>query len=409
MKEIYSVKSVQTSISVSGTRIESVRGKDILKTGLRVYEGGTVGIAGAIGGYNPVELEKRARKALSAKVEYPYELNSNREEEIDLVNEIFSNDSIINEVEAALDYLRANHGDFIFSNKVNLDTVNFTLCNEDKLKLAYMDSAVEFSLVFKEKASSNIMDGYIVFQDRRYDKKDFTIMADSILNAYRNRVDLAEGNYPVVFLSQDYTPLIKFVTDLNGRVFGTGSSLFSGKLGQKIFNDNLTLFNSMNPADACLTPFFDAEGTVNENYMYPLIQNGVLRAANTDKKFSALYNLPYTGSAVSDYDSTPEPGFARLKVKECEKTAKELLAGDKGIVVLVASGGDFTPDGNFATPVQLAYLFDGDKLMGRLPELQVSSNVFEMYGNCFRGVSKNEIWPLGGIKAMVMDMKVSKI
>ncbi|MDF2987969.1 MAG: putative Zn-dependent protease-like protein [Eubacterium sp.] len=409
MREIYSVKRKQTSINVSGSRIESVRGKDILKTGLRIIEGGCIGVAGAIGGYNPEELENRARKALSAMVEYPYELSSNREEEIDLIKDIFPNDNLINEVEAALEYLRTNHRDFIFSNKVNLDTVNITLANENNLKLAYKDSAVDFSLVFKEKASSNIMDGFIVFQDRKYDKKDFIIMADSILNAYRNTVDFTEGNYPVVFLDLDDTPLIKFMTDLNGRDFGTGSSLFSGKLGQKIFSENFTLFNSMNPADTCLTPFFDAEGVVNESYSFPLIENGVLRAANTDKKFSTLYNLPHTGSAVSDYDSTPQPGFARLKVKDCEKTAKELLAGDKGIVVLVASGGDFTPDGNFASPVQLAYLFDGEKLTGRLPEIQVSSNVFDMYGNCFRGVSKNEIWPLGGIKAMVMDMKVSKI
>lgn len=409
MREIYSIKSKQTSINVSGSRIESVRGKDILKTGLRIIEGGSIGVAGAIGGYNPKELESRARKALSVKVEYPYALSSNREEKIELMKDIFPKDSLIDEVEAALEYLRTKHSDFIFSNKVNLDSVNITLENENNLKLSYRDSAVDFSLVFKEKVSSNIMDGYIVFQDRKYEKKDFIIIADSILSAYRNTVDLTEGIYPVVFLSMDYTPLIKFLTDLNGRDFATGSSLFSGKLGQKIFSENFTLFNSMNPDDTCLTPFFDAEGTINENFRFPLIENGVLRAANTDKKFSSLYNLPHTGSAVSDYDSTPQPGFARLKVKECEKTAKELLAGDKGIVVLVASGGDFTPDGNFASPVQLAYLFDGEKLIGRLPELQVSSNVFDMYGNGFRGVSKDEIWPLGGIKAMFMDMKVSKI
>ncbi len=409
MREIYSIKSKQTSINVSGSRIESLRSKDILKTGLRIFEGGSIGVAGAIGGYDPEELESRARKALSAKVEYPYSLSSEREEKIELIKDIFPKDSLVDEVEAVLEYLRTNFRDFIFSNKVNLDTVNITLANENNLNLSYGDSSIDFSLVFKEKASSNILDGFIVFQDRKYDKKDFIIMADSILNAYRNSVDFIEGNYPVVFLSMDDTPLIKFMTDLNGRDFGTGSSLFSGRLGQKIFNENFTLFNSMNPADTCLMPFFDAEGTINENYRFPLIENGVLRAANTDKKFSNLYNLPYTGSAVSAYDSTPQPGFARLKVKECDKTAKELLAGDKGIVVLVASGGDFTPVGNFASPVQLAYLFDGENLIGRLPELQVSSDIFHMYGNGFRGVSKDEIWPLGGIKAMVMDMKVSKI
>ena len=409
MREIYSIKSKQTSIHVSGSRIESVRDKDILRTGLRIIEDGFFGVAGTIGEYDMEELESRARKALSAKIEYPYALSSNREEKVDLIKDIFPNNGMIDEIEAVLEYLRANHGDFIFSNKVNLDMVNITLENENNLNLSFSDSAILFSLIFKEKASSNIMDGYIVFQDRKYNKKDFITIADSILNAYRNTVDITEGNYPVVFLSIADSPLKKFMTDLNGRDFGTGSSLFSGKLGQKVFSENLTLFNSMNPDDTCLMPFFDAEGIINNNYRYPLIENGVLRAANTDKKFSALYNLPHTGSAVSDYDGTPQPGFANIKVKECEKTAKELLAGDKGILVYVASGGDFTPDGDFAAPVQLAFLFDGEKLMGRLPELQVTSNLFHMYGNGFRGVSKDEIGPLGGSKAMVIDMEVSKI
>ncbi len=409
VKELYSKRIKQTSINISGSKIESVRGKDISKTGLRIYKNGVIGVAGAIGSFSMDELEMRAGNALRANVEYPYQLTSNRTEDVDLTKEIIREDSFVDEIENILEHLSGSQKGFIFSNKINMDTVNVSLCNDCNLNLNYSDRAIDMSLVFKEKASSNIMDGFIAFQDRKYDRDSFISMADEILNSYNNKLDFTEGTYPVVFLTIDHTPLIKFMTDLNGRDFGTGSSLFAGKLDKKIFNDSFTLYNSMNPADIYLAPFFDAEGAVNENYRYPLIENGVLKAANTDKKFSALYNLPYTGSAVSDYDSTPQPGFAQLKVKECERTAKELLGGDKGIVVIMASGGDFTPEGNFATPVQLAYLFDGDKLIGRLPELQVTSNVFDMFGNGFRGVSRNDIWPLGGIKSMILDMKASKI
>ena len=405
MKEIYSIRTTQTSINVSGSRIESVRGKDITKTGLRLYDGGFIGVSGAIGNYRLEDLEKNARSALKAKIEYPYELNSYKIMEIDAAKEIIKDEDFVYEIEEAIEQLGKTHSGFIFSNKINMDNISVSLCNDKGLDLRFKDRAIDVELVFKEKSSASIMDGFIGFQDRRYDRNDFLSMSDEILSAYKNKVDFTEGNYPVVFLTIDQTPLLKFMSDLNGRAFGTGTSLFSGKLEKKLFSKEFTLYNSLNPEDACLMSFFDSEGTTNKNYRYPLIEDGVLKAANTDKKNAALYKLPYTGSAVSAFDGTPQPGFPNPMVKASDKTAKELLGGDKGIMVLMASGGDFTPQGDFATPVQLAYFFDGEKLLGRLPELQVSSNVFEMYGS----VSKNVVWPLGGIKSMIMDMKVSKI
>lgn len=129
----------------------------------------------------------------------------------------------------------------------------------------------------------------------------------------------------------------------------------------------------------------------------------------TDKKTAKKYNLDLTGAATSEYDGVPTLGIPELKIKESEKTAKELLGGEMGIFVLMASGGDFTPEGNFGTPVQLAFLFDGEKFVGRLPELNVSSNVFDMFGNSFRGVSKNTISPVLNSRFLIMDMKVSEI
>ncbi len=409
MKELYSIRTTQTSINVSGSRIESVRDKDITKTGLRLYDGGLIGVSGAIGNYRLEDLEKNARSALKAKIEYPYELSSHKVMEIDAAKEIIKDEDFVSEIEEIIAQLQGKHGDFIFSNKINMDNISVSLCNDKGLDLRFKDRAIDVELVFKEKSSAGIMDGFIVFKDRRYNRNDFLSMSDEILSAYKNRVDFTEGNYPVVFLTADETPLLKFMSDLDGRSFGTDTSLFSGKLEKKLFSKEFTLYNSLNPEDANLMPFFDSEGTINESYRYPLIEDGILKAANTDKKNAALYKLPYTGSAVSTFDGTPQPGFPNPKVKASDKTAKELFGGDKGIMVLMASGGDFTPQGDFATPVQLAYFFDGEKLIGRLPELQVSSNVFDMYGSAYRGVSKNAVWPLGGNKSMIMDMKVSKI
>jgi len=80
-----------------------------------------------------------------------------------------------------------------------------------------------------------------------------------------------------------------------------------------------------------------------------------------------------------------------------------------GILVWIASGGDFTSEGAFATPVQLAYLFDGNNRVGRLPELSVSSHLYDMFGKDFCGVSTDSLTSLAKANLAVMNMNVTKM
>jgi len=107
----------------------------------------------------------------------------------------------------------------------------------------------------------------------------------------------------------------------------------------------------------------------------------------------------------------------RLKELNTEKAfdrivlvgGKEILNGDKGILIFISTGGDYSPEGKLASPVQLAFLTDGDKLIGRLPQLQISSNLFDMYGNAFRGASSDTLYPDSFENYLVFNMKTSKL
>jgi len=75
----------------------------------------------------------------------------------------------------------------------------------------------------------------------------------------------------------------------------------------------------------------------------------------------------------------------------------------------VADGGDYTPDGQFATPVQVAFLFDGERLLGRLPECQISGNLFDMFGAGFRGKSSDMLFPLTDNHELVIELELSRM
>lgn len=409
LKEKYIKNVKETSIIITNSNIEAVRLKDNTKTSLRVYNNGLIGVAGAIGKHNEDELEKQAIEGLKQNISYPYDISKDRKENIDKRLEIIKDEELVNEVDELLGCLSKQHPEFIFSNKINLTETNTTLSNDKSLDLQYGDKAISVEILFKHKDSANLMDGFIAAEERRYDRNLLLKESEIILNAFNNKVNLPKNKrYPVVFSTYN-VPTKKLINDLNGNVFGTGSSLFSNKIGQKIFGKNFTFYQSLNPDDIINMPFFDAEGVVNNDYRYTLIENGVLKAPYTDKKTAIKFNLPLTGSATSLYDGVPTISPLNYNIKESNHTLNELIGGDMAILSMMADGGDFTSKGDFATPVQLAFLFDGEKIIGRLPQIQFASNIYDMFGNGFRGVSKDTFLPYSTSKFAVMDLDVSTI
>jgi PmbA protein len=202
-------------------------------------------------------------------------------------------------------------------------------------------------------------------------------------------------------------PLSFFARALEGRVFGSGSSPLSGVRGSRVYSPDFTLQQTRHPEDTT-GAFFDGEGRFHEGYRLSLIEAGVVRTPFTDRRTAALYDLPHTGAGSGPYDGVPSLGTPRLRPLPGEKCLAECLGGDPGILVSLAAGGEFTPEGKYATPVQLAFLHDGEKIMGKLPEVVIQGSDRDMFGPGFRGVTA-ETWPrLSGEHLMVLEMDVAR-
>ena len=55
----------------------------------------------------------------------------------------------------------------------------------------------------------------------------------------------------------------------------------------------------------------------------------------------------------------------------------------------------------------MAYVFDGKNFIGRIPEISVKSNIYDMYGKDFIGVPKDNLNPVSLSKLAVIDKKVN--
>lgn len=408
IKEKFQTRTEQTAINIVQTQIESIRKKDILKTGIRIYDSEKIGVAGALGKYDEEELSKRAKKALDLNIEYKAKPTENIKEENIVETDILDEKDFLSIVNDLLLSLKKEQPDFLFSHKALMTRTDIKIKNDVGLDLHSDVSNLDISLLIKHKDSSNIMDAFVGYQGLGYDKKEYIRMTNDICEGFKNDIkDFKNGKYPVIFLVEDYTYLLKFFKDLNGLSFGSGGSLLSNKLGESLFNEEFSLILSRNIEDGFYGSFFDFEGTIMNDYRYNLIDKGILKAPYSDKKIAKKFNLPIAGSASGDYDSVPNIGAPHLFPERSNKSLLELTGGRNAIFLLMANGGDFTSEGKFSTPVQLGFLFDGKNFVGKLPQLTVSSSLFDMFGRDFIGVSRDSITSLNNhSNAIVFDMNV---
>ena len=81
-------KTTSYGLNVSGGNIDSLRVKNDLKTVIRVYDGGKIGIAGRIGEGDDKALFEDAKAKLSQNIDYPCDLTEGKKRSENCVKNI---------------------------------------------------------------------------------------------------------------------------------------------------------------------------------------------------------------------------------------------------------------------------------------------------------------------------------
>ncbi|MBE6927608.1 MAG: hypothetical protein E7467_03840 [Ruminococcaceae bacterium] len=384
VKELYQIKVNEVTLNVTNSEIDSVRKKNLTKSGCRVYDNGCIGIAGTLG--EPTEETwQKAEKALNMAIAYPFEPNKNLVAK--RVNgEWLPESELIAKAERVLKILKEEFPEFILSNKIIAQEETISLKNDAGLDLFNTQNIAQCALIVKEEASPNVFDSVIAWDGSEFDEEEIISRGRELLRAHLNLLPMPTERVPVLF---SFSTVSGILGDyLHAQKLKKDASLLSGKEGQKVFAEKLTLFVDRN--DHPNAPFFDAEGTVLPNDRMTLIDKGVVVRGIADKLCADEFGMELTACAEGGYDDVPSlyvnPYALQL---ESSGTLKEILGGRNAIYLGLADGGDITPAGDYASPVQTAYLYRDGKLIGRLPEFNIRGNIFKMLGEDYVGTSSD--------------------
>jgi PmbA protein len=390
IKETLAYQSVGISIGIANSRVKLIRKNNIAKEVVRIYEGDYMGMASAVGEHADEDLEQKAMISLERAV--PYNADPCSESVLKKTHEgkEFGVNSLTAYSEEILSSLRSDFPQFIFSGKINHDTLTFGMENDVGLDLCYRRINTEVGVIFKHRGAGNIFDGSVICCGAEVDAPGFLKEACRTLRAFKKPLSQAlTGRQKVVFKGIEEFAFT-FRRNCTACSYFSGSSLFSGKLRKKIFSKRFSLLDTRNYQQYRVEPF-DMEGVVRSEPEVYLVEGGTLQNVVADKRDAKRYKTTATGSAVGDIESMPTTGINRMIVKATAVDLKTILGDETAIYVCESHGSNCTASGDFAIPVQLSFLINGKgKLLGRLPQLTLVGNIFQIFGDDYMGATEEK-------------------
>lgn len=142
-----------------------------------------------------------------------------------------------------------------------------------------------------------------------------------------------------------------------------GSSIFTGRVGEKVASELCTLIDDATIPNARGTVNIDDEGTPGMRKL--LIDKGVLKGFMTDRLNSRLLNIPLTGNGRrQSYHDYPLPRMTCFFLEKGESEPDEIIRSvSRGIYAANFSGGqvDIT-NGNFTFSITEGYLIENGRI-----------------------------------------------
>lgn len=155
--------------------------------------------------------------------------------------------------------------------------------------------------------------------------------AADLCNRTANPSGIEPGDYPVILMPYASIDLLQMLAwmGFDARSFQEGRSFMSGRLGQQIMSEGLSIWDDGASGIGWNSPF-DGEGVAKQKVV--LVENGIAKGVVYDSYTAGKEGRESTGHGSSGWQFRPYP--ANLFMSTGDKTVEEMIAGtDRGILV----------------------------------------------------------------------------
>jgi PmbA protein len=185
---------------------------------------------------------------------------------------------------------------------------------------------------------------------------------------------------------------------LNGKNVYRGISPMAGRIGERLFDDKLTMVDDPTLDGRPGSSSHDDEGVPRQRRM--LIDRGELRGFVYDLKTAAQAGAEPTGHGERGLFNPPAPSFSNLIIESGDVNLADIIAGiEEGLLVesILGLGQGNVINGDFSNNLDLAFKIEGGEIVGRVKDVSIAGNVYEDLCS-IEAISRKAEWVYGGFR-----------
>jgi PmbA protein len=260
--------------------------------------------------------------------------------------------------------------------------VRADICNHTGLEVAFQNSPLSIGVEIDRVEGDDVLILYDQYGTTLWeaDYMSFVHRLAEKLKQGRSLTSINPGKMPVLFSPTGALALLLPLSQaLNGKEVYKGTSPVRGKIGEKLFDEKISLSDDGTLDGKFASASFDDEGVPHRRN--ELIKKGILKGFVYDLKTAAQAGVESTGNASRQLFYPPEASFTNLVLQAGETPLKDILSGiEEGILVedLLSLGQGNIISGAFSNPIALAFKIEKGQIVGRVKDLSIAGNVYDL-------------------------------
>ncbi|MDR4504528.1 MAG: TldD/PmbA family protein [Candidatus Scalindua sp.] len=393
------------SISFENNKLKSVHTKSIRGVGLRVIREGKIGFSSTTDFRDPERVVSNAIESAKFGQKAYFEFQSKTQyKDVKLYDEEVVSYPIEKGIQIgreAIEKALTVNPNYECGVSIAKGVGKYRLLNSKGLDVSSQSTSIGLGLDILLVRDSSLL---LVSEGESSTKliKDLDKHTTKALNSLRlaeKECKVATAGYPVIFTSKAIGNLLAtFESVCNGKLVQKGASPLTGKLGEKILDERITIYDDSTIDYADGSFICDDEGVPAQKTI--LYESGVLRNYIYDLQTAGIMNTKSTGNGTRSFASQPSPGNSNIVVETGNMSFEAMIKDLKrGILIdqVLGGGQSNTLAGEFSVNIDLGYLVDNGEIVGRVKDCMIAGNVFDIFNNLI-AIGNQSDWH-GSLKA----------
>jgi PmbA protein len=388
--EILLYQNISTPVGFEAEQLKDIETRESWGIGIRVIKDGKIGISSTNNPENYMLAIERAQDLSKfgpeAHFSFPSDQNFGSVNTIDPSVGSIPIERMIESGKSMIQEVKPGKNDVLFDAGLQKSTSQFGLVNSNGLSFSYEKSS------FSSWLSGTLIRGtdMLFVSERKRGIQpdwDFGPLISGVerqLDWGKNTVDSPSGNLPVLFMPRAVISILlsPFLSGINGKSVLHGSSPLADKIGTRIFDERISIYDDPWLNNKLTARFADDEGvpTVPRH----LVKNGMLETILYDLQTGGQSGKESTGNASRGLGSMPTVTSSYLTIAEGNSSTENLLGKIKdGIVVeqLIGMGQGNTLGGDAGGNILLGYRVKNGVIKGRVKDTMLNCNIYDALNN----------------------------